>query len=84
MWKKNRKTGITITKKKNKNKETDEKSTNTNSTVKEKIEKINSPILNIGKNVKDSHPEFSTNLIWPPIIIILSSVTYIPYHSTFE
>ena len=38
----------------NKNKEMDEESININSTAKEKIEKINSPIQNIGKKLKDS------------------------------
>ena len=40
--------------KENKNKEMDEESINMNSTAKEKIEKINSPIQNIGKKLKDS------------------------------
>ena len=40
--------------KENKNKEMEEESINMNSTAKEKIEKINSPIQNIGKKLKDS------------------------------
>ena len=40
--------------KENKNNEMDEESINMNSTAKEKIEKLNSPIQNIGKKLKDS------------------------------
>ena len=40
--------------KENKNNEMEEESVNINSTAKEKIEKMNSPIKNIGKKLKDS------------------------------
>ena len=49
-----KKEGENVNEKENNNNNMDEESININSTAKEKIEKINSPIKNIGKKLKDS------------------------------